>query len=259
MADTPDPKRIKADFSAAAPDYDANAELQRLIRAEAMDMAANLWPPGSHILDVGCGTGSFAAESRAAGLDWHITGVDIAPGMAKAASRHLFAAAADVTALPFLDDSFHGLFSSLMLQWSPQPQAALREMLRVLRPGGHAIVSTFTEGTLDELRNSFAVLGDAPYVMPFLSPMDISAYAAHAGFALVAADEEEFTERYTTFASLLHAIKIIGAGNKQQQRSRGLMTPRQLAKVEAHYHETYGDGESIPATWQAFTVVLEKP
>lgn len=257
--DNPETARLKADFSRAAAGYDIYAELQRLIRADALAMAANIWPPGSHVLDIGCGTGSFASESRLQGLNWHITGVDIAPGMARAASCHLHAAAADAAALPFADESFHGVFSCLMLQWLPQPQAALREMLRVLRPGGIAVVSTFTEGTLEELRASFAALDDSPRVMPFHSPMDISAHAAHAGFALIAADEEEFVERYTTLTSLMQAIKVIGAGNKQQHRRRGLLTPRQLAKVEAFYRREFGDGESIPATWQAFTLVLEKP
>lgn len=261
MADTPrlDDARLMADFSAAAPLYDAHAELQSLIREDALEIAASQWPQGSFVLDVGCGTGSFAGEARQRGMHWHVIGTDLAPGMARAASRQLHAAVANAAALPFADASFHGVFSNLMLQWAPQPLQVLREMARVLRPGGRAVITTFTHGTLEELRQSFSSLDDSPRVMPFLSSMELSAYAAHAGFALRDAEEEEFIERYTTLESLMRTLKAIGAGNKDAARRRGMTTPRQMAQVEYFYRNNFGDAESIPATWHALTLVLEKP
>lgn len=255
-----DRRRIQSDFGKAAAVYDAHAELQALIRADALRLGAGHWPETAHILDVGCGTGACAREARDQGLSLHFTAIDIAPGMCAQARRALpRVAAAGADALPFAEAAFDGLFSSLMLQWAEDTLAVLREMARVTRPGGIAVVTSFTRGTLSELTDSFALLDSAPHINRFLEPAQLSALAVHAGFALLHAEEERFTEYYSDAASLMRGIKAIGAGNKQEARAKGLMTPRRLAALESRYRESFGHPEKgLPATWNAMTLLLEK-
>lgn len=96
------------------------------------------------ILDVGCGTGVFlkaVAEDRWAG----ISGVDLSYEMIKLASERLGARAdlrvGDAENLPWPEAAFDVVTCSSSLHHYPQPQKALCEMKRVLRPGGRLILA----------------------------------------------------------------------------------------------------------------------
>src|SRR4051812_10968969 len=96
------PKEINRTFGKVAATYEEHAELQRLVREECINIAQEVFKPGSHILDLGCGTGALTKEIRQRGLDWRVTQLDLSFGMCKAASEHnpcTVNAAAD--AIPF--------------------------------------------------------------------------------------------------------------------------------------------------------------
>ena len=97
-------------------------------------------PPGAHVLDVGCGTGSLLDElAGVPGLV--LAGIDASDIYVRAA-RERFAARAipvqvgDACAMPFAPASFDAALSQLVLQFVPEPEAAAAEMRRVVRPGG---------------------------------------------------------------------------------------------------------------------------
>ncbi|MBK3624412.1 methyltransferase domain-containing protein [Streptomyces asoensis] len=100
--------------------------------------------PHMKILDIGCGPGTITADLAALVPDGHVTGVDRAPEIleqarATAAGRGLANtdfAVADVHALPYPDDTFCVVHAHQVLQHVGDPVQALREMLRVTRPGG---------------------------------------------------------------------------------------------------------------------------
>ncbi|OMB86970.1 MULTISPECIES: methyltransferase domain-containing protein [Mycolicibacterium] len=103
-------------------------------------------PPGGLALDVGSGPGNVtAALARSAGLDGFAFGVDISePMLARAveaeAGRQVGFLRADAQKLPFRDDVFDAVTSIAVLQLIPDAEAALGEMVRVLRPGGRIAV-----------------------------------------------------------------------------------------------------------------------
>ncbi len=93
------------------------------------------------ILDLGCGTGSLAFALAARPEPLQIVGLDIAePYVAQARAEandpRLSFRIGDAVALDFPDDSFDRCYSLLVLNFVPQPIRAVREMLRVTRPGG---------------------------------------------------------------------------------------------------------------------------
>lgn len=111
-------------------------------------------PPGAWILDVGCGSGRHTAAAYHI-QDARIMGVDLNPSdLDKARQRLRFHdrlgahgggtwafSAADVTRLPFDDGCFDLVICSEVLEHIPNHQRAIREVVRVLKPGKPLVVS----------------------------------------------------------------------------------------------------------------------
>ncbi len=97
---------------------------------------------GERVLDVATGTGMVAAELRRR-ADCSVVGLDQSPAML-AAARARFAGQeqrvelleGDAQALPFRDASFDALTFTYLLRYVEDPAAIVRELARVLRPGG---------------------------------------------------------------------------------------------------------------------------
>jgi demethylmenaquinone methyltransferase/2-methoxy-6-polyprenyl-1,4-benzoquinol methylase len=95
-------------------------------------------PPGTRVLDVATGTGAVAAELLARGCA--VTGLDQSEGMLAVARERLAGRAEFVTgsaeSLAFADGEFEALTFTYLLRYVDQPGAVLRELARVVRPGG---------------------------------------------------------------------------------------------------------------------------
>lgn len=98
--------------------------------------------PGDRVLDVACGTGVVARLAAVAvGPAGQVVGVDLNPGMLAVAKRHTADAGiewheGDAGALPCADGTFDAVLCQQGLQFFPDKAGALREMHRVLAPGG---------------------------------------------------------------------------------------------------------------------------
>ncbi|MER7731445.1 methyltransferase domain-containing protein [Streptomyces erythrochromogenes] len=98
--------------------------------------------PGDRVLDAGCGTGRALGALRAAvGPAGTVLGVDLTPQMLAAARRAGRAAEgalllADVARLPLRDGALDAVFAAGLIAHLPDPAANLRELSRVVRPGG---------------------------------------------------------------------------------------------------------------------------
>jgi SAM-dependent methyltransferase len=99
---------------------------------------------GKVVLDVGCGDGTLLSVFRRLGAD-RIAGCDPDPRMVERAGTLLADAPADLQvaqaqALPFPDASFDVVTCITVLTFVPDAGAAVREMARVLRPGGRLVI-----------------------------------------------------------------------------------------------------------------------
>jgi ubiquinone/menaquinone biosynthesis C-methylase UbiE len=105
---------------------------------------------GDVLLDVGCGTG--AAVRAAAEVVERAVGVDLSPKMLAAARRRAAGlpgvefVEGDSENLPFADGEFSAVLCTASLHHYPHPEAAAREIARVLRPGGRVVIG---DGTSD--------------------------------------------------------------------------------------------------------------
>ncbi len=120
-------------------------------------------PDPARLLEVGCGPG-YLWRSNADQLspDWRITLTDLSTGMVGEARERMsdfdiFSyACTDVLSLPFPDNTFGAVLAMHMLYHVPDRPTALREIKRVLKPGGSLYASTLGNDNMKELRELLA-------------------------------------------------------------------------------------------------------
>lgn len=157
-----DPSQVSAMFDRVAARYDVtnnvlsvgNAPLWRVATTRAVDPK-----PGERILDVAAGTGTSSASLAKSGAS--VVAADFSPGMIEvgrqrqAAVQNLVFVEADATALPFGDEEFDAVTISFGLRNVNDPKAALREFLRVTKPGGRLVVCEFSKPPVSVVRSGY--------------------------------------------------------------------------------------------------------
>jgi SAM-dependent methyltransferase len=204
--------------------------------------------PGERVLDLACGTGNAALLAAAAGA--RVTGLDPAPRLLEVARARAAAAGADAEfvagdalALPFDDGAFDAVVSVFGVIFAPDPARAVEEILRVLAPGGRALLAVWRpEGPVHEevgvLARGIAEAG-GPSRPPFAwHDADAVRALPAAGGATVEAEDGQLTveraspEAYFAEGETYHPMSIAGrpilerAGTYPRLREEALGTLR---------------------------------
>ena len=111
--------------------------------------------PGAVVVDVGTGTGFLAEAALDAGA--RVIGVDTSDGMleqvrSRLSERAFEARAGEVDALPVDAGSADAVLANMVLHHAPDPPHAIREMARILKPGGILVVTDADTHTHEWLR-----------------------------------------------------------------------------------------------------------
>jgi ubiquinone/menaquinone biosynthesis C-methylase UbiE len=138
------------------PQYFADLESQRYRSHRHLPAWIDEMVPGRSVLEIGCGVGLDAHRMAARGLK--VTAVDLTD-VAVATARQRFERedlgaqflAADATRLPFPDNSFDYVYSFGVLHHAQDTAATIREVHRVLKPGGEARIMLYHRHSLNEL------------------------------------------------------------------------------------------------------------
>jgi len=151
--------------------YDATVNLMTLgqagrLRRMTVDQA--LLRPGETLLDVGCGTGGVTIPAkRRVGESGTAAGIDPAPEMIAVARRKAKRAGVEIDfrvgvieSLPFPDETFDVITSSLMMHHLPERLRikGLAEIRRVLKPGGRILIADMRRPSGSALKRFFTTL-----------------------------------------------------------------------------------------------------
>jgi len=163
-----DPHEVAGMFDKVASGYDrtnailsgGNAALWRMATVSAIAPQ-----PGEKILDIAAGTGTSAKALAKSGAE--VVALDFSPGMvAEGRKRHpgLTFVEGDAEALPFPPGSFDVVTISFGLRNVNNPQLALGEMYRVLKPGGRLVICEFSHPPRPLVAGSYHAY--LKYIMP---------------------------------------------------------------------------------------------
>ncbi len=252
---------IAKSFGGAAHSYDAVASLQRAIGDKLLDKLPDL--SCDHVLDLGCGTGHFMPRLAKKFPGANLLGMDLAEGMALHASRQqiserLLWSCGDAESLPLVADRLSLIFSSMALQWCSDLAVVFSEAMRVLRPGGILGFSIPGPQTLHELKTAWQKVDGYVHVNAFASAEEILHMADRAGFKAQLCTEMR-TAHYGRLGELTTELKALGAHNINSGRPTGLTGRSRIQTLLAGYECFRNKAGLLPATWQIYYLILEKP
>jgi ArsR family transcriptional regulator len=155
-------ERTRSFFDSVGPEWDA---LRKVFNDDALRSRAisRLVPPGLRVADVGTGTGILAAELARLGL--RVIAIDNSARMLDAARAKLAAEGelsvelrrGEASALPLADGEVDAALAHMVLHYLPSPAEAVREMARVVKPGGSIVLVDFVRHSHEWMRQELGV------------------------------------------------------------------------------------------------------
>lgn len=248
MLRDPHKNAIRENFSRAAANYDAHAQLQRRIADALLEYCPE---HATKILDAGCGTGYSrkALQARSA----HYLALDLALGML---APHAQGICADLEQLPLADESIDCYFSSLAWQWTDSRRASA-EALRVLQPDGTLVVATMGPASLHEIRRAFLDADHLPHVRHFDPAEKLRLQLQESGFSDITIDQQAMQTHAPDLRTLLHGIKAMGARVVGTPRSSGLYGVQRFRRAIASY-EQMREPAGLPMTYDVIFIRARK-
>ncbi|HID44299.1 MAG TPA: malonyl-ACP O-methyltransferase BioC [Chromatiaceae bacterium] len=250
-----DKERARCAFGRSADSYDDAAVLQREVSKRMLERLDLVTLEPKTVLDLGCGTGEQTQQLLQRYPKAGIHALDFALPMLHRARkkgrwlRRPRCVCGDMEHLPLTNDSVDLICSNLAFQWASDPVLLYRECLRVLRPNGLLMFTTFGPDTLQELRAAWASVDDHAHVSPFMDMHDLGDILVNSGYAAPVMDVERIVLTYGKVDDLMRDLKSIGAHNATSGRQRGLTGKARMQAMREAYECFRCDGV-LPATYE---------
>ncbi|KAM3856526.1 arginine-hydroxylase NDUFAF5, mitochondrial [Vipera latastei] len=256
-------KRKQKNWAAGQPHAERCEYLREEVGGRMADRIFDIAKAFPLALDLGCGR-SYIAQH----LNKDVVGRLFQSDVAEIALKNTLDSeiprvniVADEEFLPFKENTFDLVVSSLSLHWVNDLPKALHEVHRVLKPDGVFIGSMFGGDTLFELRCSLQLAeleregGFSPHVSPFTAVSDLGHLLGRAGFNTLTVDSDEIQVNYPGMFEIMADLQGMGESNCCWNRKPMIHRATMLAAA-AVYKELYGNNDgTIPATFQIYYMI----
>ncbi|QJC53089.1 malonyl-ACP O-methyltransferase BioC [Paenibacillus albicereus] len=256
-------------FDRNAARYDAHADVQRRMAAR-LAAALRGWrnvPQQAHAVEIGCGTGALTARLAEGWPEARLTALDAAPAMLRLARQRcglaervcFIQADAETWAAEAPSASCDVIVSNACFQWLRDPEATLRHLRRLLRPGGGLAFATFGPDTFFELHESFRTaylargLEPQRHGLSFREADGWKAMLEQAGFADVRMKRSMYRETYPSARAFLHSVQATGASATQARPAAGGMRSL-FADMFEVYESRFAVEGGVAASYDVVTV-----
>jgi malonyl-CoA O-methyltransferase len=246
-------ENISKSFGSASKSYDVSSRLQRFSGKYLMP-----WLPQSKdltVLDLGCGTGFFTHllkgnYQQVIGLDMSIKMLDYAK---ERRSPEIIWVEGDAHNLPLQDESIDFVYSNLVIQWCDPLDEVLKEVCRVLKPGGLFIFSTLVEGTLHELKSSWAQIDDDKHVIDFMAESALTKLLTSPKSVIIEQKCKDIVLEYENVLHLAQELKGLGANHVANQKNKGLAGKNKWFNMIEAYKDFLEPSGIYPATYRVYS------
>jgi len=257
---------IAKTFGSASQSYDVSARLQRFSGKHLMP-----WLPSKHdltVLDLGSGTGFFT-DLLASSYN-RVIGLDISNEMLNFAkenrSKDILWLEGDAHKIPLKDNSIDFIYSNLVIQWFDPLDSAVKEIFRVLKPGGLLIFTTLVDGTLHELKSSWRQVDDDQHVIDFKTVEELNqSFNLNSdsdtdliNCKMIEQKCQDIVLEYQNVIHLARELKGLGANHLANKKNRGLSGKDKWFKMTEHYQDFLEPSGIYPATYRLFSGLVVK-
>uniref|UniRef100_H3BAF0 Arginine-hydroxylase NDUFAF5, mitochondrial n=1 Tax=Latimeria chalumnae TaxID=7897 RepID=H3BAF0_LATCH len=260
-------KRRQKNWAASLEDSDKFQYLREEVCGRVVDRIFDVARTFPLALDVGCGRGHIAQQLNKETVE-KLLQVDISEKALKTLGEceiPTYSIVADEEFLPFKENTFDLVVSSLSLHWVNDLPGAFRQIYHVLKPDGVFIGAMIGGETLYELRCSLQLAeleregGFAPHMSPYTAVSDVGNLLGQAGFNMLTVDIDEIQVNYPGMFEVMEDLQGMGESNCSWNRKSLLHRDTMLAAA-AIYKDMYGnDDGSVAATFQILYMIGWKP
>jgi malonyl-CoA O-methyltransferase len=233
-----------ATFDWVADRYDRHAALEQEVGRRLLERLDHRRRDPECILDLGCGTGTLAAELKRRFRRAQVVGLDVSPAMLARTRRKsrlirpLRAVCGRLESLPFPDRSADLVVSNLALMWAADPLPVFKEIGRVLRPDGLLLFTTLGAASLEQLRAAWSAVDQRVKLPPLADLLELGDALMAAGFREPVMDREMITLEYPCLEALARELEATGAATLIENWGHWQSA---AASLEAAYRRLQGD------------------
>lgn len=232
-------------FNSSAKSYTHAAHLQQLT---AQVLCDSLTVDNKIILDIG--SGPQVCEKFIKQFNSTYINLDIAKNMLHAP----LAVCADMDFLPFKNNSIDVIIANLSMHWSTDIAALLQRCTQLLKKDGALKASICVEGTLKELKQSFAMLDNYVHAHDFPTPQALQHTLKTLTHTSYQCELKTHVFSVNSLLEFFRDLKKLGVTNTHPQQKPTLMTPRTLRTLEHYYRSLHHN--HLPVSYEVAYVTL---
>ncbi|WP_067016897.1 malonyl-ACP O-methyltransferase BioC [Marinomonas spartinae] len=253
-------QQVAQRFDRAAVTYDVYARFQQQVLERLFQVLPQMTVDS--VLDLGTGTGRAIPLLRSLFSPNRLLAMDLSQQMLSQArigvhSQETSFICADAEALPFADETFDLVLSSLALQWCLRPDVLFDGLYQAVKPGGYIVFSTLCHGSMPQIDQAWKSLDDNIHVNQYSTYASLLEQVSKGGWAVTAAALESITMWFDSPEEAIDSIKKVGAGLVTGQAPKGMSPSKWRAFLQQYAQLRQAAG--VPLSYQVAFIVAQKP